>query len=863
MAAVLVGGLATPLQSSAAPGPAAGAMGTVETVAGPGFCAVSGQADPASTSVRSLAVDGEGRLFFDTGRPDAVIVAMVEPGGRTQKLPIGSGADWGVATNRSPSGVVTAGRLAADGAGGVMVAGPATIVQASATSATVMAGNPRQAGAEEPASGDGGPIRGARFARIRSITADARGNLFVADRSTSGGTRLNLRFLNRGGDPVTFYAGTPWERTVQPGTIDSIADTDPSQPAGGAGGGLLAVPVDGDISALAVADARLYVAASRAGPAGGRRVGEVRIVNLGPTPVSAHGMTIAAGASDVLALSGPALGAGGERRGPGSSIGHLPGISADAEGRLYMADEDSHRIVRLDADGQMATVAGTGAPGFDGNGRPAAESRLDRPVDVKVGPRGRLYISDRDNGQIRALDTDGLLRAAPGAGIGGSTTCKDRRNRPTLLDSVAGGLSGVAADGKGNVFISLSDGSLVQRVEPSGKVSTVAGSAGDDQTCVPGPGCRGYTGDGAAALAARLDRPAAVVATPRGDIYLLDYGNARVRFVNLGKKAIRANGVVVAPGAIETVAGNGVAGGAGDGGQARDAELGRAPTNRSGAAPLSDLASATRDGFGAAWSANQEGKFAGGSLALGKPGDLYLADIPNHRVRRIDPSGVITTVAGDGAPSGMQSCCREPRGLALDAAGNLYVSDFGTRQVWAVNLGLGVITAFGQPVLPGTARAVFGGGRGEGAGAATNARLVIPGGIALDREGSLYVSDLAAPPEGGVVLKVAADGLFSQLMGNGRSSFNGDGMSPQLTSLNLPTAVSVDKCGNLLVADPGNDRVRRLVMAPACGIEVPVAAARRSRWWFVGAGVGTGAVALLVQTWRRRLARRTLCGNLS
>lgn len=448
--------------------------------------------------------------------------------------------------------------------------------------------------------------------------------------------------------------------------------------------------------------------------------------------------------------------------------------------------------------------------------------------------------------------------------MGTSTICDDVKNRPTLHDARSGGLSDVAADTKGSVFIALADGNLVQRTGPSGVVTTVAGSAGVDPACVPGPGCRGFAGDGGSASAARLDRPAALATTPRGDLYVLDSGNARVRFVNLGTKATRANGIVVAAGAIETVAGNGKAGSAGDGGQARNAELGGSPSDNFGRAPLSQLASVNRDGYGA-YDAAREGRFAGGSLAIDGRGNLYLADMLNHRVRRVDASGVITTIAGDSAPIGMQPCCASPRGLTFDATGNLYVSDFDTQQVWVLNLGQGVISAFGQPVAPDAPRAVVGGGRGGTSGAATDASLNMPSGIVLDRGGTLYVTDLATPPEGGAVLKVGPDGQFSQLMGNGRSSFDGDGLGPHLTSLNLPTAVAVDQCGNLFVADPGNDRVRKLVSTTPCPVIAEAARGGRSPRWLVVAAVA-GAASLAATIWRRRskiptVRRSTLFGS--
>lgn len=756
------------------PGGQPGQTGTVDTILGPGFCDGSGALDPGSTTVRALAVDGDGRIFVDTGPVDQGAVGVVDDTGQarlvgTASPPTPAGSRAGL---RLPDRAGPPGRLAPDGEDGVLLAADTHILQVSAAGGQrLVAGNPTVAGRS---GGDGGPAADADFTRILAVATDTAGNAYVADEVDGDQSTFRLRVVNRSTQPVPLTDGTGGQITVAPGHIDTIAG---GQPAGGQRGAP-AAPLQGQPPALAVGDGLVYVGLYASTATAVRPTARVDAMNVSSEPVTAHGVRVAPGQIETVA-GGGAAGEGGDG-GPARSaaFGMLPGIAVDDEGNLYLADEANDRIRRVDDTGTISTYAGTGSGGFNGNDRAATQALLHSPWDVAVGPGGQVYLSDRLNGQVRFVDEAGALRAAPGNGVGLTWACDSDDGEAAAEPARPDQPAGLATDGHGMAYLALPGLSQVQRfTTASGQETDEAGLVTVEQSAVDVPA--------AGAIA---------VAPGGGGLYVADAAGA-VRYANLTTSPTRIHGVPVAPTTDEVVA--------------EAAEL-RA--------------------FGTA------------ALAADGDGNLFVLDDVTRSVVHIDRGGERTTVIESVSTRDPSVCCRLLAGLVVDAAGNLYTSE--RHRVWFTNRATAPVTVHGQTVQPGATEPVAGTGDAgfEGdAGPALEADFTSSGGMATDDDGSLFVAD----NQEHTVRKIDRDGTISTVVGTGSSGFNGDGLAAARTTLAGPGAVAVDECGNLLVADAGNHRIRRVNLVGGCESTPAVDEATpvgMSTLTLVGTGVAVAAV---------------------
>jgi sugar lactone lactonase YvrE len=524
------------------------------------------------------------------------------------------------------------------------------------------------------------------------------------------------------------------------------------------------------------------------------------------------------------------------------------------DGALYVADAFNNRVRRIDpVTGTITTVAGNGLGAFAGDGGPATAASLNQPYGIAFAPDGRLAIADNLNNVIREVDTKGVIRTIAGSpGVAGFS------DGPALTAELDSPFA-LVYDGNGAIYFSdVSNNRIRKWTRNAGgttmTVKTVAGN-GPSGTSLTAPN---YAGDGVPATSAPL-AGARGVAVHGGVLYIADTFNHRVRYID-------------AAGNIQTFAGDGTG--------LRD------PFALPCTVPLPTTSATPRDiAFDASGSlllsepgfrsrlgrfdpstglvSTIAGSFLGfngdeptdgacalvftpSGLEVEPTGEIIFVDSYNARVRQIDPTGTVATLAGggagDGGPCG-QGSFNQPLSIAFDAAGNLYVADAFNNRVRKITPSGAVTT------IAGNGLASFEAGAGDG-GAAVDAPIFAPSGLALDATSNLFIADfigqvrrvdaatgklstvdgpldpklglgtltfaqvvggavgLAFDAKGNLYVadngysviwkRSAKTGVFSVLVGDATLAGGGP--------LSVPNAVAVDAAGNVYIADTGNAR---------------------------------------------------------
>ncbi|MDY6792391.1 MAG: Ig-like domain-containing protein, partial [Thermodesulfobacteriota bacterium] len=302
------------------------------------------------------------------------------------------------------------------------------------------------------------------------------------------------------------------------------------------------------------------------------------------------------------------------------------GVTIDAAGNQYIADTYNHRIRKIDTDGIITTIAGNGIMGYNGDGMPATEATLNYPKGVAIDSSGNLYIADSGSYRIRKVDTIGIITTVAG---GGSTIGDGLATQRTLYWP-----GGVTLDTWGNLYIADTFNHRIRKVDPAGLMTTVAGTGGGYWM---GYAQGGFSGDGGPGIEAELDNPTDVAIDSSGNLYIADQRNNRIRKVDTS-------------GIITTVAGSGDVGGGnggfdGDGGLATEALL----------------------------------NYPHG-LAVDTTGNIFIADQGNNRIRKVNTSGIIATIAGNGiwGYSGDGGSAIKAQlqcfSVAADSTGNIFIT---------------------------------------------------------------------------------------------------------------------------------------------------------------------------------------------
>jgi streptogramin lyase len=327
-------------------------------------------------------------------------------------------------------------------------------------------------------------------------------------------------------------------------------------------------------------------------------------------------------AGDVITVAGTGKkeysGDGGLARDAGA--GEPYGLTIGPEGALYFCDIAFHVIRKIDENGRISTVAGSGKKGYSGDGGAATKALLAEPYEIKFDVEGSMYFVEMVNNLVRKVDRAGTISTIAGTGKPGFSGDGGSAREATFNKPHS-----IALDGKGALFICDIGNHRVRRVDlTSGLVTTFTGT-----------GDKAVPQDGSSFLNAAVSGPRALDFGPRGEMILaLREGNSVFR-LDLAKQQ------------FVHLAGTGKSGYAGDGGSARMAAL-----------------------------SGPKG------VAVAENGDIFLADTESHTVRVIrHSSGIIETVVGDGkkhdGPDGDPKSCglARPHGICVDSAGNVFIGD--------------------------------------------------------------------------------------------------------------------------------------------------------------------------------------------
>lgn len=528
--------------------------------------------------------------------------------------------------------------------------------------------------------GDGGPATAARLSSPQGIAFDAQQNLYIADtdncriRKVSGGTISTV--AGSGVCGLNGYNGQAL--SAQLAFPSSVA----MDSAGNiyiaeyfyilkvfASSGLISV-IAGNGSALAN------------GPASNSAIGvsdDLAIDSAGNLFIADpdYDLVRVITGTNIRTIAGmspggaPSPGFSGDG-GPGTSaqLFNPTGVALDSNGFVYIADQYNQRIRRLDQAFNISTIAGT--IHYGGDGGPAASALLDLPETVAMDSNGYLYFADTFNNRVRRITPAGIVTTVAGNGVCGYSGDNGPATAAMLCHPF-----GLAVDAANNLYIADSVNSVVREVGGNGFISTIVGT-----------GDYGDTGNNVLANTAQLEFPFGLAFDPGGNLYVSDYAANRVRKVTPGR-------------IITYLAGNSNSSFSGDGGLATSAAI-NGPE----------------------------------ALAADSAGNVYIADTGNERVRKVSTSGIISTVAGTTQVNAARTNATStfigtPGGVAVDASGNLFISEPDLASIAEVTPAGAIST------VAGNGNFTF-----SGDGLALNVALNSPGGMTLDAQGNLYFADV-------------------------------------------------------------------------------------------------------------------------
>jgi sugar lactone lactonase YvrE len=564
----------------------------------------------------------------------------------------------------------------------------------------------------------------------------------------------------------------------------------------------------------------------------------------------------------------------------------ISSIAVDQQGNAYISDNEKHQIIKLDQNGISTVFAGIGTAGFSGDGDLATKARLNYPTKVIVDKAGNVYVSEGKNHTVRKIDVSGIITTIAGTGVAGfsgdgGSAKKAQLNAPWSL----------VLDNAGNLYIADAGNYRLRKVDPNGNISTILGTGSKDYTgdggsanlaqtgwiedlaidsqntlyladldhnyirkinnlsmvnAFAGRGTTGYAGDGDAASLATLNLPASLAVDSADNLYIGENGNATIRKISTNLRqgltirlAGSGSGKITAPsgGGIgidcgshcidyyligETInltatpnSGSTFMGWGGDCSGLRNPFTITLDTSKTCTATFDIPAQTVAQGQTYTITGNGTSGFSGdggsaiqaqlrfpAGLAIDAQNRLYVADSLNNRIRRLE-NGILTTVAGSGiygfggdGGSAINAQFRNPTALSISNDGSIFVSDSNNHRIRKIATN-GVIST-----IAGTGEFGFSGDNGS----AVLAQLNVPQGISVDRAGNLYIADT----QNHRLRKVDTSGRITTFAGIGTAGFSGDGDFAALSQLNQPTSVRINSVGEIFIADSGNHRIRKI-----------------------------------------------------
>ncbi len=644
----------------------------------------------------------------------------------------------------------------------------------------------------------------ARFWNPEGVAVDLAGNIYVADTSSE-----TLRKITAGG-LVTTFAGIP-DFPNGKGTSYPSSGPAPQTPFSFPGSvtvdsaGNLYVANQGDNTISKVSPTGVATILAGASGVSGAIDGSAFTARFNqPTGVavdtsgnvyvadqSNHTIRQISAGGIVTTVAGSAGVSGSTDGSDTSALFNNPtGVAVDLAGNVYVADSNNHTIRKIaPAPGGVTTLAGlAGASGsVDGTGTAA---RFNQPAGVAVDNSGNVYVADQYNHTIRKITAAGVVTTL--AGTPGVTGFADGTGTTAQFTYP----SGVAVDSAGNVVVADTTNCLVRRVTPGGVVTTVAGNAAQ------------FGGADGTGTAARFGLPSAAAFDATGNLYVADTTVNSSGLVNLLRKvtpggsvttlatmSVNANTRVWSPNYFPTNIGVDAAGNVYVAEKTLNMILKVTPSGVVSTLAGTAGMSGSADGTGAAARFNQPL-----SIGLDATGNLFVTDTNNNTIRKITPAGVVTTLAGtagvfgtaDG--TGTAATFISPTGIAVDSAGNLFVSDNGAS-------GIRKVTPAGVVTTLATGLGVY--THMDGSGITDSYTLA---GVAVDASGNVYVA------AGSTIQKVTPAGLVTTIAGTPGLTGSLDGVG-SVAQFNVPNGLAVDSAGTLYITDINNSAIRKAVVA--------------------------------------------------